>query len=188
MYETLFRLLDDFYPLSDELKEAITEKLQFKKFKKKEFVLKEGEICDYLYFIEEGFFKSFNLKDGKEITQWFMRANDFIISVSSFYKRTKSYEYIQALEDSAVHFIHYNDLQIIYKNFPEFNITGRILTEHYYILSEERLFGLRKLKAEERYLFLLDTHPEIIRKASRTDIASYLGISLETLSRIKKKK
>jgi CRP-like cAMP-binding protein len=181
----LFLFLQSIHPLSDGLIARLREKLQTKEFKKKEFVLYEGQVCNNIYFIESGFFKSFHLKDGKEITQWFMKAGDVIISVSSFYKRQPSYEAIQVMEDAVVHFISYEDLQDIYRNFVEFNFVGRILTEKYYLLSEERLFGMRKQKAEERFYFLLQNHPDILQQASLTDVASYLGISLETLSRIR---
>lgn len=184
----LFVFLQSIHPLSAGLVSALQERLQAKEFKKKEFVLNEGQVCNNIYFIENGFFKSFHLKDGKEITQWFMKAGDVIISVSSFYRRKPSYEAIQSMTESLVYFISYEDLQYIYHHYPEFNFVGRMLTEKYYLLSEERIFGMRKQKAEERLSFLLENHPDILQQASLTDIASYLGISLETLSRIRAKK
>jgi CRP/FNR family transcriptional regulator, anaerobic regulatory protein len=184
MTPALFQMLNSIHPISDALKEELVKRLQRKEVEKKEFLLKEGQTCNNIYFVENGFFKAFYRKDGKEIVQWFMGAIDVIISVRSFYNRTASYEYIQAIEDATVYFVSYDDLQFLYKNYVEFNVIGRVLTEKYYALSEERLMGLRKQKAEERYNFLLQYHPQIIQKSSRTDIASYLGISLETLSRI----
>ena len=184
----LFLMLQSIHTLSQSLIDALNERLQVRNFKKREIVLEEGQVCNNIYFIESGFFKSFHLKDGKEVTQWFMKSGDVIISVSSFYKRKPSYESIQAMEDGVVYFISYDDLQYIYENFMEFNFIGRVLTEKYYLLSEERLFGMRKQKAEERLNLLLENHPHILQQASRTDIASYLGISLETLSRIRSRK
>jgi CRP/FNR family transcriptional regulator, anaerobic regulatory protein len=188
MNENLYQFLNSVYPISANLKMELEKRLVEKEVKKKEFLLQEGEVCNNIYFIESGFFKSFHLREGKEIVQWFMKTNDVIISVNSFYNQVASYEFIQATEDAVVHYISYESLQYLYKNFIEFNFTGRQLTQHYYALSEQRLYGMRKQNAEERYNFLLNTHPEIIQNASRTDIASYLGISLETLSRMKKKK
>ena len=188
MNNNLLHILNSVHPISEKLKLELNKKLHKKAVKKKEFILIEDEICKNIYFIQSGFFKAFHLQNGKEIVQWFMKENDFIISVNSFYKQVPSYEFIQATESSIVHFISYNDLQALYKVFTEFNITGRILTEYYYALSEERLFSMRKQKAEDRYNFLLEVHPEIIQNANRTDIASYLGISLETLSRMKRRK
>lgn len=185
MNENLLHLFNSIIPLSMSLKERLSETLQTKDFKKNQLVLREGQVCNYIYFIENGFLRSYYLKDGKEITAWFMKENDIIISVNSFFKREPGYEYIQTIEDSTLHYIHYDELQKIYKDFVEFNIVGRVLTEMYYTLSEERLYGMRSQTAEERFAFLLDKHPEIIQRTPRSYIASYLGISFETLSRIR---
>lgn len=185
MNENLLHLFNSVIPISKSLEERLSETLQTKKFKKNQVVLRSGQVCDYIYFIEQGYLRSYYLKDDKEITAWFMKENDIIISVNSFFKREPSYEYIQTIEDSTLHYIHYDELQKIYKEFIEFNIVGRVLTEMYYTLSEERLYGMRSQTAEERFAFLLDKHPEIIRRTPRSYIASYLGISFETLSRIR---
>jgi len=87
-----------------------------------------------------------------------------------------------------VHYISYGELRLIYKNFPEFNFTGRVLTEAYYVLSEQRLFALRMQKSSEKYHHLSETSPELIQRIPSRYIASYLGITEETLSRIRSKK
>jgi CRP/FNR family transcriptional regulator, anaerobic regulatory protein len=186
--EQLFQFLESIHPFSSGLRSALVEKLRTKTVLKKEHILNEGQVCNNIYFIHDGFFRSYYIKDTKEITQWFMKTGDVIISVSSFYKRIPSYEFIQCMSDAEISFISYQDLQELYKNFPEFNFIGRTLTEKYYLLSDERSFGLRKQKAEERYELLLEHNKDILQLASLTDIASYLGISLETLSRIRAKK
>lgn len=188
MQNRLISYLDAVHPLSVPLKEKIYSIIQTKEILKKDFLLKEGQISDHIYFIEKGFIRSCYIKDDKEITSWFMGENDFIISVNSFFLRKPSYENIQAIDNSIVHFIQYDQLEKLYEEFPEFNIVGRKLTTHYYILSEERVYSMRKQTAEERYKFLLDKHPEICQKAPLTQIASYLGIALETLSRIRARK
>ncbi len=114
-----------------------------------------------------------------------MKEGDVAISVKSFYVRTTSEEYIEAREKSILYYITYDELQEAYLSFPEFNIIGRIVNEKYYILSEERLFGIRNKKAKERYKFLLTYHPEIILRAPPQYIASYLDIDKATLSRLK---
>lgn len=117
-----------------------------------------------------------------------MKENDVIISVDSFYKRRPSYEFIQTIEETTVSYIHYDELQSLYIDFMEFNVIGRILTEKYYCLSEERLHAMRKQSALGRFRFLEANHPEIIQRTSLGQIASYLGVSLETLSRIRGKR
>lgn len=188
MVERLLEILNSVHPISNPLKTKISSIIQTKHIPQKCFLLKEGQISNHIYFIDKGFVRSFYIKDDKEITAWFMRENDFVVSVNSFYKREKSYEYIQALESCIVHYIHYNDLEKLYKEFVELNINGRLLTIHYYIQNEERLFSMRKKSAEERYRLLQNKHPEIIQRAPLGYIASYLGISQETLSRIRSRR
>lgn len=114
-----------------------------------------------------------------------MKEGDVMISVRSFYKRIQSEEYIEVLENSELHYLNFIDLQHIYYNFPEFNLIGRILTERYYILSEERNYNLRFNTAQERFEILKKNNPEIINRVPAKYIASYLGITEETLSRIR---
>lgn len=188
MHQNLLNLFNAITPISKPLQERLSEALKIKVVEKKEIILKEGQVCNYIYFIEKGFLRSYYINDCKEITAWFMKENDIIVSVNSFFKREPSYEYIQAIENSILHYVHYDELQSIYEEFIEFNIVGRVLAEKYYTLSEERLYGMRSHTAEERFNFLLDKHPEIIQRAPVGYIASYLGISMETLSRLRGKK
>ncbi|RYF88878.1 MAG: Crp/Fnr family transcriptional regulator [Chitinophagaceae bacterium] len=184
----LTNYLNGIYPLSPALKEKLSSIIKTKSVEKKDLLLKQGQVSDCIYFIEKGFIRSWYEKEGKETTAWFMADNDFIISVESFFKRTKSYENIEALQDSVLHYIDYEELQTLYSEYIEFNIVGRLLTTHYYILSEERLYNMRRQSAFERYQFLVRKYPEVLQNASLTQISSYLGITLETLSRVRAKK
>jgi CRP/FNR family transcriptional regulator, anaerobic regulatory protein len=116
-----------------------------------------------------------------------MKEGDVTISVRSFYERSPSMEFIEAIEQTILLYITYDELQLAYQLFPEFNTIGRMLTEKYYVLSEERLLGIRNKKATDRYKFLLKYHPEIILRAPVQHIASYLDIDKATLSRLKSK-
>jgi len=185
MNQNLLYLFRSIIPVSNQLEQRLSETLQTKTFNKKHLLLKAGQVCNYIYFIETGFLRSYYINHDKEITGWFMKEDDIIVSVNSFFKREPSYEWIQTIEESTLHFIHYDELQNIYKDFIEFNIVGRVLAEMYYVLSEERLYAIRSHTAEERFNFLLDKHPEIIQRAPVGHIASYLGITHETLSRLR---
>jgi len=125
------------------------------------------------------------MKGDIEVCSWFMSEGDIIVSVESFFEQQKSYESIQALEDMVVYYISYQELEHIYRHYTEFNFIGRMLLQKYYKLSEQRLYSMRMQTAVQRYQFLLEHFPEIIKRVSTTDIASYLGITRETLSRIK---
>ena len=155
---------------------------------KKEFLLTEGNICRNIYFVADGFLRAFYLKDEKEITSWFMGKGEVIISVHSFFTQSLSAENIEVLDDCTLFSLSYDELQYAYRAFPEMNIIGRILTEQYYILSEERAIALRQFTARERYENLLITNHGILQKASLGQIASHLGISQETLSRVRAQK
>jgi len=127
-------------------------------------------------------------KEGKECTSWFMGQGDIMISIYSFLTQQPAAESIEILEHSVIQSMSWTDLQAIYADFKEFNYIGRIVTEKYYIQSEERSILLRTLSARERYELLLKSHPGILKKASMGQVASYLGISPETLSRVRGKK
>jgi CRP-like cAMP-binding protein len=142
MSARLFELLSSIIPISDKLKSRLNEILILDSFPRKHLLLKKGQVCNNIYFIEKGFVRSYRVKQNREITSWFMKENDVIISVSSFFKREPSLEYLQVLEDSMLCSIHYDQLQSLYREFPEFNIAGRILVERYYVLSEERASSL----------------------------------------------
>ena len=182
----LLNYLSAIYPLSEELRVYLQAHIKQRAIAKKELLLKAGHICRNICFIEKGLLRCFYLKEGTEVSSWFMREGDVIISVESFFDQKPSYEAIQALEHTVVWYISFQELEFIYKNFMEFNYVGRVLVQHYYKLSEQRLYSMRLQTATERYHFLLQHFPEIIQRVSTADIASYLGITRETLSRIKK--
>lgn len=184
MYKKLFGHLSSIVSLSESLQKDLSTALVTKEFKKGTCLLNEGQISNYIFFIEKGLVKTFYIKDGTEICSSFIKENEVVISVKSFFTRLPGDEVIEALEDTTAHYLHYDDLQKIYQNHIEFNVIGRILAEKHYLGREERLFSMRKQTAQERFNSLLESHAEIVQRIPRQDIASYLGISVRTLSRI----
>ena len=186
MKEIVIKSLELIHPLSAALKQWLTVHLKERSLTKREIFLSPGEICSKISFITKGLLRSFSINDdGIDTTVWFMKEGDVTISVKSFYERSPGLECIEAIEESTLFYITYDELQEVYFLFPEFNIVGRIITQSYYILSEERLLGIRNKKAIDRYKFLLKYHPEIILRAHSQYIASYLDIDKATLSRLK---
>lgn len=183
--EALLKYLESIYPMSDGCKEKLASILKLKELPKKELLLRAGHICQHIYFIQKGLLRCYYYRNDVEICSWFMKEGDVIVSVESFFKQAVSYESIQALEDCELYYIHYKELQEIYRTFPEFNFIARVLTEKYYCLSEQRLYSLRMMRAHERYDYLLEFHPELVLRVSSKYIASYLGITPEMLSKIK---
>lgn len=187
MDSQLFKIITAIRPMSNELAEELTTLLSRQQLPKRTLLLAEGQVCDRVYFIEQGLARAFYHKGGEEITAWFMPEQSLIISVASMFLQQPSEESIELLEDSVLVSIHYKDLLHLYEKYPEFNFVGRVLTERYYVLSEKRTASLRKQTATERYQSLLEALPQISRRASSKQIASYLGIAPETLSRLRAK-
>lgn len=186
--KTLFELLTALHPLSESLVQELIRQLRHMELKRKDYLLKAGRVCRNICFVEEGLLRCFYKRKGHEVSSWFMREGDVIISIESFYQQKESYESIQALEDCSLYYISYEVLQEIYGKFPEFNFIGRVLTEKYYTLWAQQLYALRMQQASERYQWLMEQHPELILRVPAKYIASYLGIDETTLSRIKGRK
>jgi CRP-like cAMP-binding protein len=180
--ETLFQLLNSIHPLSEPLQEYLFYNLKTRELKKKEILLKAGHVCRNICFIERGLLRCFYLQAGREVCSWFMKEGDVIASVESFFDQKESYESIQALEDTTVHYISYQELSHVYKTYPEFNYVGRELVQKYYKLSEQRLYSLRMQRGPERYAYLIEHHPELVQRVEQKYLASYLGITEQYLS------
>jgi CRP-like cAMP-binding protein len=184
--EMLFRILTFIAPLSGALRRRFEDFIVSGTYPKKHRLLSEGEISRHIFFICKGSARAFYLDaDGREHTTWFMGPWDLMISVYSFYTQQPAAENIELLESSVLLSMTWNELQTIYAEFPEYNYHGRLFTEKYYILSEERGILLRTRKPADRYHMLLKQHPQITQQASLGQIASFLGITPETLSRIR---
>jgi CRP/FNR family transcriptional regulator, anaerobic regulatory protein len=186
--ERIFQILSQFMSLSSELKEDLTASIFIKKEIKGEIIISQDRVCDRLFFIKKGFLRGFHYHNGKEITSWFGFENDFATSTYSFVSRKPGFENIEVIENSILYVITYDDLNTIYQNHPELNYVGRLLTEKYYVDLMERTLCLQFQTAKENYERLVKYQPYILQRASLGHIASYLGISPETLSRIRTKK
>jgi len=186
--ELLLDFLHSIHPLPDELREQLACILRRKSFRRKEFLLRAGHVSRCIYFIEEGLVRCFYMLGDKDISAWFMKEGDVVVSVNSFFGQVKSAESIQALEDTIVHYISYDELEALYKTFLSFNVNGRKLLTHYYRLSEQRAISMRSMKARDRYGYLLSHQPELLQRVPRKFLASYLGLTEATLSNIPSKK
>jgi CRP-like cAMP-binding protein len=186
-YEQLFKVFSLMWPLSNSLQEAIIENSKMVEVPKKQKLLSEGQKSDSIYFIIKGGVRIFYLnKAGVETNTWFLFENELVISVYSFFTSQRSFEYIETLENCNLITLTKEKLDWLYQNFLEFNIIGRRLTELYYVRNEAQANSLRMFSAKERYQQLLNTQPQLLQRVSLGHIASYLGISAETLSRIRK--
>lgn len=183
--ETVVALLNSIHPLSQELIAYLKRTIKTKELERKDFLLRAGHVCRQVYFVQKGLLRCFYEKDNHDVSSWFMKEGDIMISVESFYQQKSSYESIQALEDCTVDYLDYKDLQYTYRHFPEFNFVGRVLTERYYCLSEQRLYSMRMQRSQERYDYLLEHHPELVLRVPAKYLASYLGITEVTMSKVR---
>jgi len=110
-----------------------------------------------------------------------------MVSVSSFFDQKTSQESIELLEETVLLSIHYEDLNQIYQKSPEFNYIGRCITQHYYGLSEQRSWSLRRQTAQDRYHHWVKENPNLLDRIPLKHVASYLGMKPETLSRLRSK-
>ncbi|RYY68635.1 MAG: Crp/Fnr family transcriptional regulator [Chitinophagaceae bacterium] len=157
-------------------------------FAKNDLLIEAGQICRRLYFLDKGAVRGFYNIDGKDISQWFGFENDFVTSFRSFITRTAATEYIQVVEEARLWSISKEQLDGLLLAHPPLEKLVRSVYEHYYIRLEERYSNAHFKTASERYEDLQTNAPHILQRMPLGYIASYLGISAETLSRIRGKK
>jgi CRP-like cAMP-binding protein len=179
--ETLNKFLD----LEQKSLQAFLNKGNTREVSKSEKLISKGEICTNLFFILKGAVRSYYFKDDKDITISFSMEGEFITSMSSFISQSPSYENIEALEDCKLWHISHQDLMGLFDTHRDLERVYRLILEAYYIRVEEQLIFSKFKNARERYEELLQQNPEIIQKASVGQIASFLDMSIETLSRIR---
>lgn len=171
--------------ISTGLKMELDTIFTIKEFEKGETILTMGHKCTHMYFVEKGMLRGYYIDQGKEITNWFSQEGEFATSFYAFVSQTHAPETIVALEDTHAVQISYSALQNLYLKFPETERIGRIITELYYIKLEEKYLSVQFKTAKERYLNLIEKKPTVLQRAPLGQIASYLGISQETLSRMR---
>jgi len=185
--QQLFTHITNYHPLSTEAQNALHDCFEKLTLSKNEYLLNEGQVCRHLYFLEDGALRGFYNLDGKEVTHWFGFEQDFVTSFHSFITGRAAVENIQLLEGSILWAISKEQLAELFNRFHEIERLVRIAYEKYYIRLEERFVNAQFKTATERYENLLLQSPHILERVPLGHIASYLGISQETLSRIRSK-
>jgi CRP-like cAMP-binding protein len=183
--EHLLKYISGYHPLSAAAQSSLLQCLKKQALAKNEFLVSEGKICRHLYFLEKGALRGFYNLDGKDITHWFAFENDFVTSFHSFTTGKPAVENIQLLEGSILWAISKEDITALFNEHHEIERLVRIAYEKYYIRLEERFVNAQFKTAKELYETLLQQSPHLLERAPLGCIASYLGISQETLSRIR---
>jgi CRP-like cAMP-binding protein len=156
------------------------------KLEAKQFLAPMGKVSNKLFFIINGLARVYYLKDGKEITTYLSCDEGFIASYSSFINQTPSFENIQCIENCEVLSITFEKMQFLYHQIPNWERVGRILAEQNYLCIADRVLKLQMIPAKEKYsTFLASAPAKIIQRTPLIYIASFLGITPESLSRIR---
>lgn len=185
MIKKLVESFGEMAQLSAEAESALLGIIEKRTVKKKELLLSEGKVCDQIYFVEKGIARAFYYKDGREITFWIAAENEFVGSLASFFSRTRSNKYVETLEDCTLWVFDYKKLEELYSSSKELERMGRLFTSYGITILEKKFDDFHSLSAKERYDLLTTKYPEILQRVSLGIVASYLGISQETLSRIR---
>lgn len=161
--------------------------LDTQSYKKGEVFLKEGQHCDYFYYVLKGFIRVYYLDlEGKEITHWFTAKDSMITSPFSFFKREKNILFFEALEDTEVLLINNTQLDAIMSEFKSTEKAVRDMYVEFAMVFSRRIMSIHTETAEDRYLKLMEQHPLLFQKAKLSHIASFLGVTPQSLSRIRK--
>lgn len=177
--------LNKIVPLPAESAAAINAITVHKQLSKHTSLLQNGDVCKEFHFIEKGIARVFYYKDGKEVTAWFAGENQIVSAIDSLFTGNASSYNIEVLEDSSIWSLQYNKIEPVFLDHPIVERLGRLLITQNYLLLDERMKLFAFCTAEERYERLLLQIPDILQRVKLGQIASYLGISQEHLSRIR---
>ncbi len=185
--QLIIKSIKSIVSLNKEEETTFLNILEVKQFKKKDYLLREGQVCNKITFLNKGSARLFYNVEGTEKTIQFFFENSWHTDYASFLTGKPTIENLQALEDTEVVQFLKNDLQKLYKDIPKFERVGRVFAENAF-LSVSQLNQMKtNEEPERRYLNLLKKRPELIQRIPQHYIASYLGIQPETLSRIRKR-
>ncbi|HMQ67690.1 MAG TPA: Crp/Fnr family transcriptional regulator [Ignavibacteria bacterium] len=177
---------DKYLPLSSKEKEELGDRITEKKIRRRQFILSKYEVCRFYTFIISGLFKMYAVdKNGTEHILQFASENEWISDIGSFHSDKPSRLYIEAIEPSVVLQIEKSNLLYLYTHFPKFDRNFRVIIENKYIELENRVLQNISSTAEERYQTFLEQYPQLSNRLPNTQIASYIGITPEFLSKIR---
>ncbi len=184
---TLAQYIIHLTPIPPTKAEQIAAYFQQEAFENGHLLVQEGKTSRKSYFLQSGIIRCFLVdREGEEITTRFFAAPDFLNDFQSFFKQKPSEENYQTLTPCEVWSIDLEQVQYCFHNIPEFREWGRMMLTMNYVTLHQQMIAFHKYDAKERYLMLLDTKPELINQVPLKYIASYLGITKYSLSRIRK--
>lgn len=174
--------------LSEDETEAFCNLFQQKSITKKSFLLREGEICKFEGFVTKGLFRVYHIdQNGFEQVLYFAIENWWVTDIDSFTTERPSQLYIEALEDSTILIITKENKEFAYTNLPKIEKLFRVMTQKTHVALQRRMIDNLSKTADQRYLDFIEKYPNIYSRLTNLQMAAYLGISHEFLSKIRKK-
>lgn len=185
--EEIKKFIDSIYPMSESDWNCFSSKLHKKKINTNSTIIKIGAIENYLSFISEGIVRLYIPKEESVLTFGFLFENEFVTSYDSFITQTPSHYQIETLTSTTLWRISFKDLQEVYKETECGNLIGRRMAENMFLIKSKREISLLNKTAEERYLDLFTERPKLLKQIPLKYIASYIGVTPQALSRIRKR-
>jgi len=185
--EKLKQHFDNYFPLNAEERGALNTRFTQRSVKRRQFVLQQGDVCRHFTFVVSGCLKMYAVdKNGKEHNLQFIAENDWATDLSSFYSEKPSQLYIEAIEPTIILQAKHDDVLHLYTHYHKFDHNFRVIVEQKYIELQDRVLQNISSSADERYEYFLKQYPNLSNRLPNTQIASYLGITPEFLSTIRK--
>ena len=170
--------------LSPALNNHYLEYGRVRSFDKYDFLLKAGEVCRNIYFVEAGLLRCFYRRGDKEISSWFAREGEFCWSAESFLRQQAATEHIQVMEDAIVSYLSFTALQCICRDFPQFGMLEKTVTQRHLWACEHKMQAMWMQQSPARLAWFARQFPGLLEKVSGKYVASYLGITEVMLSRL----
>lgn len=187
MKNKLIKYFSRFTSFSADEEKALMDSMVIREFKKGDYLLKEGQVNEESYFILDGCIRQFKIVDGEEITTNFFTEEQWIISLTSFTTNTISSDYLVCIEDTRLVVGDEQKAQELFKQFPRFETISRAVMETVFAEQQQFITSHLRSSPEERYLNLLHSRPDLLQRVPQHQLASYIGVKPESLSRIRKR-
>lgn len=177
--------LMQFATLSEDSQRALANVAHRQELPKGHVLVQAGTVSEFMYYVERGLTRTYYYKDGRDVTDWLTADAEFAGSVVSFLSQQPDHRIVQLLEPSVIWSISYHALEHLYQQHHDLERLGRLLVSHGLVLLQNRFDELHMASALERYQRLIATRPALLQRVPLGMIASYLGMTPETLSRIR---
>lgn len=183
--ENIIRKIRTYYPVSNEALEALVSLFERVVFPSKTIIIYAGKLDRKVYFIEKGITRSYVLHNGKQLTTWFSKEGDAACGSWDLYRHKAGFEYVETLEETTVYSISVEQLDELYRSYIDLANWMRVLQQENFLRLQDMHIRRLSWSAQERYEYLTRECPEIIRRANLGYIASFLGVTQQSLSRIR---